>query len=135
MTEREGSPDSGELHVDIMKRARRLNRRLTATVIVLSTVAGFASVAWFFRHAWIGGGVVGAKAFGGAAATTLIVSFGVTAIVTWFIGRRVLLARLRAWIDEAARSGVDRASFDYVVAMYAKGSRKEDNWDVLPPRK
>jgi hypothetical protein len=127
--------DEDDVHVATLRRARDLNRRITAVVIAVALLAGATAFWVIWSELSVGGGVRGARAFGVGAATTIAGAFFGTLAVAWFVGRKMLVSRVRAWVDEAERANhVERGSLDYIVSMYAKERRPGDDDDVLRRR-
>jgi hypothetical protein len=107
--------DEDDLHVAIMRRARGLNRAITIVVIATAVVGTALFAAAFYESFSVRGR--GGAVVGGVLASV----FFVTLTSGWFVGRRLLVARLRDWVGEAERGrGVERGSLDYIVSMYAK---------------
>jgi hypothetical protein len=123
-----------DVHTSLMRRARTLNRWLTLGAMAIGVVSAAVAFVLFcgFNAAFgNGGGMAGAKAFGGGAGVTIGGTLVSASLAAWWLGRRILVARLRAWTCAAAEAnGMERTSFDYLVAMYAKDRRPGDDLDV-----
>ncbi len=121
--------DSGDVDVALLKRAQRMNRAVMMIALGSALIVGFGALGMFLGS--FAEGVRPSKGLGVVGGMTLASAFFATASVVWFVGRRLLIARLRALADEAVRDGrANRESLEHIIAMYAKTPRKHDDYDV-----